>query len=112
VTSEYGNTSLIRTLRERFSLGPPLTGLDAIAADIAPILSRSTPRAQEEWPEVLLAVGRWDIHGKAESFHQGARIAFVPRGREDDRRLARADELLQFGRHAERVEHQQLVAVL
>ncbi len=52
VTSEYRNTSLIRTLRERFSLGPPLTGRDAVAADIAPILSRDTPRAQEDWPEV------------------------------------------------------------
>jgi len=31
---------LIRTLRERFSLGPPLTGRDAVAADLAPILSR------------------------------------------------------------------------
>jgi phospholipase C len=52
VTAEYRNTSVIRTLRERFSLGPPLTGRDAVAADIAPILTRDTPRAQEDWPEV------------------------------------------------------------
>ncbi|GAA1363035.1 alkaline phosphatase family protein [Catellatospora chokoriensis] len=52
VTAEYRNTSLIRTLRERFSLGPPLTARDATAADIAPILTRATPRAQEDWPEV------------------------------------------------------------
>ena len=52
VSGEYRNTSLIRTLRERFSLGPPLTGRDAVAADIAPILTRTTPRAQENWPEV------------------------------------------------------------
>ena len=52
VTDEYRNTSLIRTLRERFSLGPPLTGRDAVAADIAPILTRDTPRPQEDWPEV------------------------------------------------------------
>ncbi len=52
VTGEYRNTSLIRTLRERFCLGPPLTGRDAVAADIAPILTRDTPRAQEDWPEV------------------------------------------------------------
>ena len=52
VTSEYRNTSLIRTLRERFSLGPPLTGRDAVAADIAPVLTRDTPRPQEDWPEV------------------------------------------------------------
>ena len=52
VTEEYRNTSLIRTLRERFSLGPPLTGRDAVAADIAPILTRDVPRPQEDWPEV------------------------------------------------------------
>lgn len=52
VNQEYRNTSLIRTLRERFSLGPPLTGRDAVAADIAPILTRDTPRPQEDWPEV------------------------------------------------------------
>jgi phospholipase C len=52
ITSEYRNTSLIRTLRERFSLGPALTGRDAVAADIAPILDRDTPRAQQDWPEV------------------------------------------------------------
>ena len=52
ITDEFRNTSVIRTLRERFNLGPPLTGRDAIAADIAPILTRDTPRPQEEWPEV------------------------------------------------------------
>ena len=52
MTEEYRNTSLIRTLRERFSLGPPLTGRDAVAADIAPILTRATPRPQDDWPEV------------------------------------------------------------
>ena len=52
VNAEYRNTSVIRTLRERFSLGPPLTGRDAVAADIAPLLTRTTPRAQEDWPEV------------------------------------------------------------
>ena len=52
MTGEYRNTSLIRTLRERFSLGPPLTGRDAVAADIAPVLTRDTPRVQEDWPEL------------------------------------------------------------
>jgi phospholipase C len=52
ITSRYRNTSLIRTLRERWPLGPPLTGRDATAADIAPVLTRATPRAQEDWPEV------------------------------------------------------------
>jgi len=52
VNAEYRNTSVIRTLRERWSLGGPLTGRDAIAADIAPVLGRETPRPQEDWPEV------------------------------------------------------------
>jgi phospholipase C len=52
VTGQYRNTSLIRTLRERWPLGPPLTGRDATAADIAPVLTRAIPRAQEDWPDV------------------------------------------------------------
>jgi phospholipase C len=52
VTQEYRHTSLIRTLRERWSLGPPLTARDAAAADIAPILSLDTPRPPEQWPDV------------------------------------------------------------
>jgi phospholipase C len=52
VTGAYRNTSLIATLRGRWDLGPPLTTRDATAPDIAPVLTRSTPRAQEDWPEV------------------------------------------------------------
>jgi phospholipase C len=52
VNAEYTNTSLIRTLRERWPLGPPLTFRDANAFDIAPILTRKAPRAPEDWPEV------------------------------------------------------------
>lgn len=52
VTDPYRNTSMIRTLRERWNLGPPLTRRDATAADIAPVLTRPTPRAPEDWPEV------------------------------------------------------------
>jgi phospholipase C len=50
VSREYRSTSVIRTLRERWSLGPPLTGRDAVAADIAPVLNRATPRPPGEWP--------------------------------------------------------------
>lgn len=50
VTSEYRNTSVLRTLRERWRLGAPLTARDAVAADIAPVLSLETPRAPEDWP--------------------------------------------------------------
>jgi phospholipase C len=52
VTTEYRNTSVIRTLRERWSLGPPLTGRDAIAADLAPVLSLAAPRDPADWPRV------------------------------------------------------------
>jgi phospholipase C len=52
VTAEYRNTSVIRTLRERWQLGAPLTGRDAIAADLAPVLSLDAPRDPASWPEV------------------------------------------------------------
>ena len=52
VSDHYRNTSLIRTLRERWPLGTPLTGRDATAPDIAPVLTRTTARAQEDWPTV------------------------------------------------------------
>jgi phospholipase C len=52
ITGAYRNTSLITTLRERWPLGPPLTARDATAPGIAPVLTRATPRAQEDWPEV------------------------------------------------------------
>jgi phospholipase C len=52
VSRGYRNTSLIATLRARWNLGPPLTARDATAPDIAAVLTRSTPRAQEDWPEV------------------------------------------------------------
>jgi phospholipase C len=52
VTGEYRNTSLIRTLRERWQLGDPLTARDAIAADIAPVLTLDSPRDPADWPGV------------------------------------------------------------
>lgn len=53
VTSQYRNTSVIATLRRRWQLGPPLTARDAIAADIAPVLSLATPRDPQDWPDVV-----------------------------------------------------------
>lgn len=52
VTSEFRATSVIRTLRERWPLGPPLTQRDAAAADLATVLTRTTPRPPDQWPEV------------------------------------------------------------
>jgi phospholipase C len=51
-SDEYRHTSVMRTLRERWSLGPALTGRDATARDIAPVLSLAAPRTPDQWPEV------------------------------------------------------------
>ena len=53
VNDVYHHTSVIRTMRERWDLGPPLTGRDATAPDLAPLLTRDTPRAPDDWPDVL-----------------------------------------------------------
>jgi phospholipase C len=52
INEEYRHASLVRTLRERWGLGGPLTGRDAAARDLAPVLSRDQPRAPETWPNV------------------------------------------------------------
>jgi hypothetical protein len=52
INEEYRHTSVIRTLRERWQLGAPLTSRDGAARDLAPVLSLDTPRAQEDWPQV------------------------------------------------------------
>ncbi len=52
VNDEYRNTSIIRTMRERWALGAPFSARDAIAPDIAPVLSLDEPRAPEDWPDV------------------------------------------------------------
>jgi phospholipase C len=53
ITGQYRATSVIATLRNRWQLGPPLTARDAIAADLAPLLSLETPRDPADWPEVM-----------------------------------------------------------
>jgi phospholipase C len=53
VNSEYRNTSVIRTLRHRWSLGAPLTNRDAVAADLTPVLTLDSPRDPETWPAVI-----------------------------------------------------------
>jgi phospholipase C len=62
VNDAYRNTSVIRTLRDRWSLGPPLTGRDAVAPGIAQVLTRETPRPPEDWPDVVpLPVPDFDV---------------------------------------------------
>jgi phospholipase C len=53
VNDPHHHTSVIRTLRDRWNLGKPLTGRDADAPDLAPILNRTEPRAPEDWPDVF-----------------------------------------------------------
>ena len=61
VTGEYRNTSLLATMRERWSLGRPFTARDAAAPDVAPVLSLSEPRAPEGSPApVAPRVRRFD----------------------------------------------------
>jgi phospholipase C len=52
VTDEFRSTALLRTMRERWSLGPALTARDATAPDIAPVLTLDKPRSPESWPDV------------------------------------------------------------
>jgi phospholipase C len=52
INEHYRHTSLIRTLRERWQLGEPLTARDAAAPDLSPILSLDQPRDPAGWPAV------------------------------------------------------------
>jgi phospholipase C len=52
INNQYRHTSVIRTLRERWQLGGPLTARDATASDLAPVLSLDSPRDPADWPEV------------------------------------------------------------
>jgi phospholipase C len=62
VNDEYRNTSIIRTMRERWSLGPAFSARDAVASDIAPVLSLDSPRSPEDWPRVNAApVPQFDV---------------------------------------------------
>ena len=53
VTRSTRHTSVIRTLRERWPLGHPLTGRDGRAGHRARSLSLDSPRDPADWPEVM-----------------------------------------------------------
>jgi phospholipase C len=75
-TEEYQHTSLIRTLRDRWQLGPPLTARDAAARGLAPVLTLDTPRDPASWPDVVpRPVPRFD----PASLSLGARLRGLPR---------------------------------
>ena len=52
INGVHHHTSVIRTLRERWDLGGPLTQRDAEAPDLALIFTRDEPRRPEDWPDV------------------------------------------------------------
>ena len=52
VNDEFRATSLLATMRQRFNLGQPLTARDASARSFADIFTLTSPRAQEDWPQV------------------------------------------------------------
>jgi len=97
VNDEYRHTSLIRTMRERWSLGASFTARDAIARDISPILSLNQPRSPDQWPDAvarpvpkfdvallppdrpLSVLGKGMLHAVLEfEKHLGARVPTIP----------------------------------
>jgi phospholipase C len=46
-------TSLLATTRERWNLGVPFTAREAGARSFADIFTLDSPRAQEDWPEII-----------------------------------------------------------
>jgi phospholipase C len=52
VNEEFRHTSVIRTLRERWSLGKPFTGRDAVARDLTSVFTLDAPRNPAAWPEL------------------------------------------------------------
>lgn len=52
VTDQFRSTSMIRTLRDWWNLGPPLTRRDADAPSLTSLLNRPTPRDAKDWPAV------------------------------------------------------------
>jgi phospholipase C len=52
VNDEFRATSLLATMRQRFNLGQPLSARDASARSFADIFTLTSPRVQEDWPQV------------------------------------------------------------
>ena len=53
VNDEFRATSMLATMREHFNLGKPFSAREADAPSFADIFTLTTPRAQEDWPEVV-----------------------------------------------------------
>ena len=53
VNAEHRATSLLATMRERYNLGDPFSAREASAPSFADVFTLTTPRPQEDWPEVV-----------------------------------------------------------
>jgi phospholipase C len=53
VNDTFRSTSVLATLRARWSLGDPFSAREAIAPRLTSVLTRVTPREPETWPEVI-----------------------------------------------------------
>jgi phospholipase C len=53
INAEHRATSLLATMRERFNLGGPFTAREASARSFSTIFTLDSPRAQEDWPEII-----------------------------------------------------------
>jgi len=53
INDEHRATSLLATMRERFNLGARFTAREASARSFTDIFTLNSPRAQEDWPEIV-----------------------------------------------------------
>jgi phospholipase C len=53
INAEYRATSLLATMRERWNLGAPFSAREASAPSFSNIFTLTSPRAQEDWPEIV-----------------------------------------------------------
>jgi phospholipase C len=75
VTEPFQATSMIRTLRDWWDFGPPLTRRDAAAPSFLPALARRDPRPPEEWPRLTARVTRGFEHVEQEFLRAVERLA-------------------------------------
>jgi phospholipase C len=53
VNDQFRSTSVLSTLRERWSLGSPFSAREAMAPTLRAVLTRETPRDPGTWPDVV-----------------------------------------------------------
>ena len=53
ITAEHRATSLLATMRQRWNLGAPLSARDASARPFSDIFTLTTPRTQDQFPDVI-----------------------------------------------------------